>query len=180
MLTRHARGNPAVPCFDQDVDLLALWQSMVRVCEPILDCRDDAEDCASDALVCGLAATDLTAVDNHEAWFVTVAKRRALDQLRHRTRNRSRLARLAGHDEQRAPDVADHVADASEARWLSKRADEILTPTARSVLDVVADGGSVDDAAASLGITRRSAEAHLHRARVSLRAHARREPRRSA
>jgi DNA-directed RNA polymerase specialized sigma24 family protein len=154
-------------------DLLALWQSLVRVCEPILSSRDDAEDCASDALVCALTTSG--AVDNREAWLVTVAKRRAMDQLRHRVRSRTRAQRLVGHGETPAPDIAEAVADDSEARWLSGEAEQLLTCAARSVLDVVVAGGSVDDAASELGITRRSAEAHLHRARTSLRAHARRE-----
>ena len=152
--------------------LLALWKSMVRVCEPILASRDDAEDCASEALLTALDGAGLSGVANAEAWLVTVAKRRAMDQLRRRVRHRSRLASVVEDDH--APDVAEGVADASEARWLRRHAAETLTPAARTVLDVVVDGGSVDDAAARLGITRRSAEAHLHRARVSLRAHARR------
>jgi len=154
-------------------ELFAVWQSLVRVCEPILCSRDDAEDCASDALVSALAGPN--AVANREAWLVTVAKRRAVDQLRQRIRSRTRAVRLVGQHEQYGPDIAEDVADNHEARWLSREAPRLLTCPARSVLDIVAAGGTVDDAARELGMTKRSAEAHLRRARLSLRAHARRE-----
>lgn len=152
--------------------MLALWFSMVRVCESILSSREDAEDCASEALMDAMSYAGPAPVGNREAWCVSVAKRRAVDHLRHRIRSRARAQRLLGHGEFHVPDVAEAVADASEARWLSRQAAAILTQQARAVLDVVASGGSVDSAANRLGITRRSAESHLHRARVSLRAHA--------
>lgn len=148
---------------------LASWQAMVRVCERVLGSRDDAEDCASEALLQAFA-DGLDDVENVEAWLVTLAKRRANDMLRRRVRSRRQLIRLASRCEVSDPDHADRVADEAEARWLSDRADELLTPPARAVLRVVADGGSVNDAAHRLAMTRRSAESHLHRARLTLRA----------
>lgn len=150
-------------------ELFASWQAMVRVCDNVLGSRDDAEDCASDALV--QAFTDgMHDVENVEAWLVAVAKRRALDEIRRRVRTRRQLIRLASRCETTDPDPSERVADESEARWLAQRADELLSPPARAVLRVVADGGSVNEAASTLAMTRRSAESHLHRARHTLRA----------
>lgn len=155
---------------DDGTELLAYWHSMVRVCEGVLGSRDDAEDCASEALATVLDGAGLDGVENPEAFLVTIARRRATDVLRKRVRNRTRLLRLAGRCEVSTPDVAESVADEAEARWLSRRADELLSGKARAVLGVVAEGGTIDDAAARLAMTRRSAESHLHRARLVLRA----------
>jgi RNA polymerase sigma factor (sigma-70 family) len=142
---------------------------MVRVCERVLGSRDDAEDCASEALVQAFAE-GLDDVENVEAFLVAIAKRRATDMIRRNVRNRRQLLRLASRCDVSDADPAERVADESEARWLSARADELLTAPARAVLRVVADGGSVNDAAHRLAMTRRSAESHLHRARLTLRA----------
>ena len=150
-------------------ELFASWQAMVRVCERVLGSRDDAEDCASEALLQAFA-DGLDDVENVEAWLVSIAKRRAMDVLRRRVRNRTQLLRLASRCDVSDADPAERVADEAEARWLSARADELLTAPARAVLRVVADGGSVNDAAHRLAMTRRSAESHLHRARLMLRA----------
>lgn len=150
-------------------ELFASWQAMVRVCERVLGSRDDAEDCASEALLQAFA-DGLDDVENVEAWLVAIAKRRAMDVLRRRVRNRTQLLRLASRCDVSDADPAERVADEAEARWLSARADELLTAPARAVLRVVADGGSVNDAAHRLAMTRRSAESHLHRARLTLRA----------
>jgi len=150
-------------------ELFASWQAMVRVCERVLGSRDDAEDCASEALLQAFA-DGLDDVENVEAWLVAIAKRRAMDVLRRRVRTRRQLIRLASRCDVSDADHADRVADEAEARWLSGKADELLTAPARAVLRVVADGGSVNDAAHRLAMSRRSAESHLHRARLTLRA----------
>jgi RNA polymerase sigma factor (sigma-70 family) len=150
-------------------ELFASWQAMVRVCERVLGSRDDAEDCASEALLQAFA-DGLDDVENVEAWLVAIAKRRATDVLRRRVRHRRQLIRLASRCDVSDADHADRVADEAEARWLSGKADELLTAPARAVLRVVADGGTVNDAAHRLAMSRRSAESHLHRARVTLRA----------
>lgn len=150
-------------------ELFASWQAMVRVCDRVLESRDDAEDCASDALLQAFA-DGMDDVENVEAWLVSVAKKRAFDVLRRRVRTRRQLLRLASRHDVSDPDPAERVADEAEARWLSQRADELLTAPARAVLRVVAEGGSVNDAASTLAMTRRSAESHLHRARLMLRA----------
>jgi RNA polymerase sigma factor (sigma-70 family) len=150
-------------------ELFAFWPAMVRVCERVLGSREDAEDCASEALAQAYAE-GVGGVENVEAWLVAIAKRRAMDLLRRRARSRRQLLRLASRCDVSDADPAERVADEAEARWLSARADELLTAPARAVLRVVADGGSVNDAAHRLAMTRRSAESHLHRARLTLRA----------
>lgn len=150
-------------------ELFAAWGAMVRVCERVLGSREDAEDCASEALLQAFA-DGMDDVENVEAWLVAIAKRRAMDMLRRRVRTRRQLIRLASRCDVSDADPAERVADESEARWLSGKAEELLTAPARAVLRVVADGGSVNDAAHRLAMSRRSAESHLHRARLTLRA----------
>ncbi|HEV2889103.1 MAG TPA: sigma-70 family RNA polymerase sigma factor [Frankiaceae bacterium] len=150
-------------------ELFAAWGAMVRVCERVLGSREDAEDCASEALLQAFSE-GVDDVENVEAWLVAIAKRRAMDVLRRRVRNRRQLLKLASRCDVSDPDPAERVADEAEARWLSAQADTLLTAPARAVLRVVADGGSVNDAAHRLAMTRRSAESHLHRARLTLRA----------
>lgn len=150
-------------------ELFAAWGAMVRVCERVLGSREDAEDCASEALLQAFA-DGIDDVENVEAWLVKIAKCRATDMLRRRVRTRRQLIRLASRCEVSDADPAERVADESEARWLSGKAEELLTAPARAVLRVVADGGSVNDAAHRLAMSRRSAESHLHRARLTLRA----------
>ncbi|HEX8001732.1 MAG TPA: sigma-70 family RNA polymerase sigma factor [Mycobacteriales bacterium] len=150
-------------------ELFAAWGAMVRVCERVLGSREDAEDCASEALLQAFA-DGVDDVENVEAWLVAIAKRRATDVLRRRVRNRRQLIKLASRCDVSDADPAERVADEAEARWLSERADTLLSAPARAVLRVVADGGSVNDAAHRLAMTRRSAESHLHRARLTLRA----------
>jgi RNA polymerase sigma-70 factor (ECF subfamily) len=143
---------------------------MVGVCERVLNSREAAEDCASEALLAVLTAGGLDNVRNEQAWLVRIAKRRAVDAVRREIRDRRRTVRLAGQADLGAGDVAEAVLDQAEARWLSRMAAEILPPLSAAVLDVVADGYSVGEAAAKLGMTKRAAESHLHRARTALRA----------
>ena len=151
--------------------LLAHWPAMVGVCERVLNSREEAEDCASEALLAVLTAGGLdNNVRNEQAWLVQIAKRRAIDAVRREIRDRRRTVRLAAQANLGSDDVTEAVLDQAEARWLSRMAAEILPPLSAAVLDTVADGYSVGEAAAQLGMTKRAAESHLHRARTALRA----------
>lgn len=145
------------------------WPAMIRACQPLLGSRSDAEDCASEALLAALQA-DAEQIRNTEAWLVTVAKRRAIDRLRTATRGRARQARLEARESFSVDGLAEAVADRQEAEWVAHVARRTLTPAALGVLEELAAGASIDDAASRLGLTRRSVESHLRRARVVIRA----------
>jgi RNA polymerase sigma-70 factor (ECF subfamily) len=150
-------------------DLLTHWPAMVRACERVVASREDAEDCASEALVAALRRGGLGDVRNEEAWLVSVAKRKAIDVVRGDVRGRKRAARIAGEHPIDAADAAEAVLDQAEARWLAQQSRALLAPAAAEVLEAVADGHSIADAADRLGMTKRAAESHLHRARAALR-----------
>lgn len=149
-------------------DLIRHWPAMVRASERVLGSLEDAEDCASEALLALLEAPprELRCI---EAWLVTVAKRRAMDRLRARARNQVRHARLCAVEQLTHEDPATAVADRDEARWLASVAAQTLTTGAMDALTEVAAGVSVPEAAARLGTTRRSVESHIARARIALR-----------
>lgn len=151
-------------------DLMSTWPAMVRVCHGVLGNRDDAEDCASEALVSVLQDERYAAADSVEAFMVTVARRRAVDFVRRRGSERRRDIRLAAVAVPAAADVAEAVADQAEARWLAEQASKSLKPAARRVLAELSDGATVAETADRLGLTRRSVESHLLRARRALRA----------
>jgi RNA polymerase sigma factor (sigma-70 family) len=150
-------------------DVMETWPAMVRVCRGLLGNRQDAEDCAAEAVVAVLADGRHEDARNVEAFMVTVARRRAVDVLRRRDREQRRAARLQAQLELAVPDLAEALVDQAEAQWLAQQARLRLTPPALAVLTELADGASVEQAAATLGMSRRSVESHLLRARRVLR-----------
>lgn len=150
-------------------DVLETWPAMVRVCRGVLGNRQDAEDCAAEAVVSVLADGRHEQARNVEAFMVTVARRRAVDVLRRRDREQRRAVRLQAELDLTAPDVAEALVDQAEAQWLARQARLQLTPSALAVLAELAEGASVEQAAATLGVSRRSVESHLLRARRVLR-----------
>ncbi|MCW2608751.1 MAG: polymerase sigma factor, sigma-70 family [Frankiales bacterium] len=157
---------------DMAATLFEHWPVMVRACRPLLESQEDAEDCASEALVAALADLGSHKADirNPQAWLVTVARRRAIDHVRVVQRGRARFARLLRAStavEAHGPD--ESVSDRYEALWLAGLAEQRLPPTTLAVLKAAARGESVDETSLSLGLTRRSVESHLRRARQLLR-----------
>jgi RNA polymerase sigma factor (sigma-70 family) len=150
--------------------LLEHWPAMVRACERVVSSREEAEDCASEALVAAIQRGGLGDVRNEEAWLVAVAKRRAFDAVRRDVRGRRRTVRLASELPVDVADAAEAVIDQAEARWLAATARELLPAQASQVLMSVADGHSIAAAADRFGMTKRAAESHLRRARAALRA----------
>lgn len=150
--------------------LLDHWPAMVRVCQRTLGSREDAEDCAAAALLGVVQRGGLKDVENNEAWMVAVAKRRAADVLRARVREQRRTARLAAEHDTDVADVAELIVERAEARWLKETADSAVPERTRQLVHALSDGMSISEAAEHLGMTKRAAESHLHRARIALRA----------
>ncbi|PSL52516.1 RNA polymerase sigma factor (sigma-70 family) [Saccharothrix carnea] len=132
--------------------------------------RADAEDCAHEALLALLIrqtnpdAEPITAV---RAWLTLVAHRKLVDRLRRADLERRTLT----HPRTAVPttsDPADVVTDRAMAGWLAKALDELPEDTLL-VCRSVAAGISIDDIAARSGLTRRSVQSHLTRARSLLR-----------
>lgn len=150
-------------------ELLSHWPAVVRACRPLVQSREEAEDCAAEALLAALE-TPQRALDNPEAWMVTVARRRAYDAGRRRARDQRRMAGLASQsvlvdiDEPGAV-----VTDRAEAAWLAAVARRELPTSTQAVLSQLASGAGVQDAATELRLTRRAVESHLRRARLALR-----------
>lgn len=150
--------------------LLEHWPAMVRVCQRTLGSREDAEDCAATALLGVVQRGGLENVENNEAWMVSIAKRRAVDVLRARVREQGRAVRLAAEHEIEAADVAELIVERAEARWLKETADSAVPEKTSQLVHALTEGMSISEAAAHLGMTKRAAESHLHRARIALRA----------
>jgi DNA-directed RNA polymerase specialized sigma24 family protein len=139
----------------------------VRVTQGLVDSREDAEDCAS-AAVLQLLERGSDGITSTQAFLVTVAKRRAVDKARSHTRARRRDTRLAGQPPT-AVDIAEDGAARAEARWVAQVARERLSPKAYRLLRLLADGHDIGAAAAALDMTQRAAESLLLRARRTVR-----------
>jgi RNA polymerase sigma-70 factor (ECF subfamily) len=149
-------------------ELVEQWTPMVRAARGVLGYRDEAEECAAEALI-QILERQPTDVANLQAFMVTVAKRRAIDRLRTLERIRIRDEKLAGFAGCVVVDVAEDVVARAEARWVNGQAQELLRPHVYEVLQLIADGQSVEQVASALGMTPRAAQSHLRRARMLLR-----------
>ena len=151
-----------------DAELLGHWRTMVRACRGLLDSVEDAEDCASKALLQALAVPGLPPA-NPEAFLVRVAKRRAADELRTKVRGRRRAISLAAHSDAHVVDIAENIVDRAEARWLDDLSRSLPDDT-QAVLRTLAEGATPAETAVQLGMTKRAVESHLLRARRALKA----------
>ncbi len=149
-------------------DLLDHWPAMVRVAHSVLGSRDDAEECAASA-VAQVVAQAKVDVENYEAYLVTVAKRRALDMRRARSRSWRRAARYASLDQVTVADIAEDVAARAEAVWADAAARGMLSPRVYRLLQMVGDDVPTAQIALELGLTSRAVESHLLRARRAMR-----------
>jgi RNA polymerase sigma factor (sigma-70 family) len=161
-------GGELMTCAVEEGTLLDHWAALVRVTQGLVDSREDAEDCASAALVQLLEQT-ADEIANTEAFLVTVAKRRAADRARAQARSRRRDVRLAGMQPLNAADLAEDIAARAEARWVDAVAREHLSPKAYRLVRLLADGHDVREAARIMGMTERAAESLLLRARRTVR-----------
>lgn len=138
----------------------------LRLCLAAGATVEEAEDCVHEALVELLEVDDPASVRAPAGWVATVSRRRLIDQLRRRSRER-----VAGQREPSAiapADPADLVADRDLARWLVRSMAD-LPPTTRDVCAAIGAGKSEAEVAAELGLTARAVESHLTRARRRLR-----------
>lgn len=141
----------------------------VREAARVLGQRDDAEDCAHDALLVALDRPELLDNARREAgWITVVARRRAVDHIRRQARTAALSHSFGDPDQRLEPDFSDEVASRLTAQVLAEDIAELPAAT-QSVLRQLAAGGTTADAAQALGITKRSADSHLHRARRHLR-----------
>ncbi|WHT19158.1 sigma-70 family RNA polymerase sigma factor [Crossiella sp. CA-258035] len=152
---------------DQERLAAAAQRALVRV-RAAGASKEQAEDCVQDAVADLLASAHTTPVDRPEAWLTTVSRRRFADQLRRRRREQTALARS---DAQRAvfgADPSEAVADRDQARWMAAALDE-LPETTREVVAMAGAGKPPTEIATELGLSSRSVESHLTRARRLLR-----------
>lgn len=143
---------------------------LVGVCRPLVGSLADAEDCAAEALAALIEPGIPAHVRDERAWLITIAKRRAVDLLRQRERQGRRQDRLVQCTQHRVmADVAQSVTSEAGAEWLLRQAKHQLPATSYAVVQAMANGQDAEEAAEQLGLTRRSVESHLHRARKVLR-----------
>lgn len=147
-------------------ELHAARSTAERACRRTLRSGHAAEDCVSEAIAHALSdPSRLDGVSNVAGWLVTVSRRRAIDALRDEMRVRRSQESLLAATCHVTTDPADDVADRHEAAWLVASASSSMPPTTWSVMELRSEGASVNDVASSLGLTVRSVESHLLRAR---------------
>jgi DNA-directed RNA polymerase specialized sigma24 family protein len=144
------------------------WDAMLAAGYSVLGCKQQAYECAADAVTQMLERPPRN-VRNPEAFLVTVAKRRAIDRVRSHGSDRRRLERLVANTQLVEQDVAEAVTERAEAAWVDEQARTLLRPTAYRLLQLLADGVPIQEAALALGLTQRAAESHLLRARRLMR-----------
>lgn len=145
------------------------WDAMVCAARGVLGAQDGARDCAAEAMAQYLERHPAD-VANLEAFMVTIAKRRAVDQIRREERSRRREVKVGAQFALDVRDVAEDVVARAEAKWVDETARELLKPQVYRLVRMIADGVPLEQAAAALGMTDRAAQSHLLRARRSIRA----------
>jgi len=148
----------------------ASFRILVHRNQRLLANRCDSEDAAQDAFLAALESQAKGMPAPSLPWLGTVAKRRAVDEIRRRERDQRRFARLASRArvDEVAVDVAEAVADVSAARHAVASLGSLPAST-RLVVDLIAHGQDTRSTATALGMSNRAAESHLQRARKHLR-----------
>jgi RNA polymerase sigma factor (sigma-70 family) len=147
--------------------LLAHQQRAFRVARARSGRADDAQDLVQEAMA-RVAAMPAVDVDRVGPLLATVVAHLAVDEHRRRARACAAAARAGTRRDADLP-YEDAVCDAHEARWLWSLRGQLVRQD-RRVLELRAQGRTLAEAAAELGITYKAAENALARARARLRA----------
>jgi RNA polymerase sigma factor (sigma-70 family) len=127
----------------------------------------DAEDCAHEAMLRVAAMPDVD-LDRLGALLTSVTVRLCVDVRRHDAAG-SRAVATYGGRRPLGPDPIADVDDDAEAQWLSAQVERLAT-VERAVVLGRADGRTLVDLAAQLGLSYRAVESTFGRARRKLRA----------
>jgi len=136
--------------------------------------RAEAQDCVQDAVVALLATAGGHRLVSAEAWLTVASRRRLVDHARRARRERAALARVPAPVTDLARDPGETVADRALAQWLAHEL-AALPLTTRMVCALLTSGMTHRQTAAELGLTVRSVESHVRRARHCLRTSPHRE-----
>lgn len=148
---------------------LQVWghrERLIRLARRRSVCQQDAEDAADEAI---LRAVQSRGIDPARlgSWMTSVTVRLCID--RHR-----QLARLTTEPTEQSDvrvqvPVDEHVCDQAEAAWVARQAAELLPERQAAALWLRAQGLTVAEVSRALGVSYRTAESLLGRARRSLR-----------
>ncbi|MDP2738408.1 MAG: sigma-70 family RNA polymerase sigma factor, partial [Pseudorhodobacter sp.] len=132
-----------------------------------------AEDLAQDALVIALDAWPKTGVpDNPGAWLMAVAKRRAIDRLRHRQMRQRKLAQIGQEPAPPAPDIEAQIDDDLGDELLGlifAACHPVLSSEARAALTLRLIGGlSTDEIARAFLVSEAAIAQRIVRAKKTL------------
>lgn len=125
----------------------------------------EAEDVASEAVMRGGVQCDLD-LTRARGWLRVVAQRLAVDA--YRTRVPPAVVSRVGHQEVLDHDPHSAVDDRLEARWVAQLI-EALPARQQQALHLRAAGGSLDEIADALGVSYKTVESLLSRARTTVR-----------
>lgn len=167
-------------------ELAQAVERVVRRCQRAGLSRAEAEDCVHEALLAMLThhstrdrlrnrpqsgdqhegASGGVPVRQVEAWLTVTAHRKFVDERRRAHRECLALTRLHARTTP-GPDPGEFVADQAVAAWLVSALSQLPTST-RQVCLLLAGGATLEQVADRLGLTRRSVQSHLTRARRAL------------
>lgn len=143
-----------------------VWQTIRR----LIDHEEDAADCFQETFAAAFAASNHQPVRYWSAFLVRIATNQALDRLRSRTRERTRV--MHGHDFGQTASRLPEPAAVAEERELVNRLRHAVTTLPKDQAEAfwLATFESLPHAeiGASLGITANHVGVLLHRARRAL------------
>ena len=151
----------------------ARWERLWRHREDLLKVArrrsmsfEDAEDAVHEAMVRAMENPQVED-DRLGAWLTTVTMRLCVDRYRQVSREAQARGRSALAPASPAP-VEEAVCDRAEARWLARRSEELPARQAQA-LSLKSEDLDIEQVARRMGVSYRSAEGLLARARQALR-----------